>query len=96
MTDLATLMDIVAHTALVVAPVVLLTRLLAGNDGPSLPDILGAPRDPAWPRGVQEEEPLPWRWERLPVRSGVVEPRAAGCRPVGLAYPDPAHPNGIG
>jgi hypothetical protein len=64
-TDLATLIEILACTALVVAPVVVLTRLVAGDDGPGLPAIPGSPLEAPWPRGVQEEEPLPWRLDRL-------------------------------
>lgn len=96
MTDLATLIEIFGYTALVVAPAALLTRLLAGNDGPSLPVILGAPLDPPWPRGVQEEEPVRWQLDRLRGRSAVADPLAEDCRPVGRAYPRTAHPNRIG
>lgn len=94
--DIATLIEIVAYTALVVAPAALLTRLLAGNDGPSLPVILGVPLDPPWPRGVQEEEPVPWQLDHLSGRSAVAELRAGGCRPVGLGYPETARQNGVG
>jgi hypothetical protein len=86
--DLATLIEIVAYTALVVAPAVVLIRLLAGTDGPSLPVILGMPLDPPWPRGVQEEEPLPWRLEHLSRRSGT-QPLGGDCHPLGLARPSP-------
>ena len=94
-TDLATLIEILAWTALTVTPVVVLARLLAGNDGPSLPAILGSPLDPPWPRGVQEEEPLPWRLDRLHGRSTAAEPRVGDCRPIGLGYPSAPRPNGI-
>ena len=63
--DYTTLMQIAGSIALVVAPAVLLTRFLAGSEGPSLSDMLAIPVDPPWPRGVQEEEPVPWRVERL-------------------------------
>ena len=96
MTDLATLIEIIVYTALTVAPAVLLIRLLGGNDGPNLPVILGTPLDPPWPRGVQEEEPVPWHLDRLPGRSAVADPRAGGCRPVGLTYPRTMRPNGMG
>jgi hypothetical protein len=90
-TDFATLIEIVAYTALVVAPAAVLGRLLAGGDGPTLPDVLRAPLDPPWPRGVQEEEPLPWQLDRLPVRPTVANPRSKDCAPVGLAYPGAVH-----
>ena len=95
MTDLATMIEIVAYTALVTAPVVLLARLLAGNDGPTLSEILGAQLDPPWPRGVQEEEPIAWRPERLSRRSGLAEPDRGDCNPVGLTYPRTARPDRI-
>jgi hypothetical protein len=63
--DVASLLEIAAYTTLVVAPAILLNRLVDGGDGPTLPDILRIPSDSPWPRGVQEEEPLPWRLELL-------------------------------
>jgi hypothetical protein len=95
-TDFATLIEILAYTALVVAPVVVLTRLVAGDDGPGLPAILGSPPEAPWPRGVQEEEPLPWRLDRLQLRSSTAQPRADDCRPVGLAYPGVPRRDSIG
>ena len=69
MIDFATLFEIAGTMALVVAPAILLNRLLAGSEGPSLTDILAKPVNPPWPRGVQEEEPAPWRLERLNART---------------------------
>lgn len=79
MTDYATLLQMAATIVLVVAPAVLLNRLLAGDEGSTLTDILAIPIDPPWPRGVQEEEPVPWRVERLarPGARPVGEPRLA-------------------
>jgi hypothetical protein len=64
-TDYTLLFQMAGSIALVVAPVILINQLLAGNEGPSLTDILAIPVDPPRPRGVQEEEPVPWRIERL-------------------------------
>ena len=96
MTDFATLIEVSAAAALVVAFIAMFTWLLSGTHGPSLPVVLVAPLDPPWPRGVQEEEPLPWRLDRLPRRSTVARPGAGECPQVGLAYPGTARPNGIG
>ena len=65
MTDLASLFEIAASTAMIVAAAFLLNRLLAGAEGPTLADLFAIPLDPPWPRGVQEEEPGRWRLERL-------------------------------
>jgi hypothetical protein len=58
------LLEIAACTALVIAPAILLNRLAAGADGPTLGVIFKLPVDPPWPRGVQEEEPVRWRLDR--------------------------------
>jgi hypothetical protein len=63
--DVASLLEITAYTTLIVAPAVLLNRLLAGAEGPTLIDTFRIPSDSPWPRGVQEEEPLAWRLELL-------------------------------
>lgn len=48
-------------------PALLLLRVLFGPGGVSMEDLLSRP-DLAWPRGVQEEEPICWRIERLTLR----------------------------
>ena len=75
--DLPTLVELVGTTVLFVAPVILI-RWLAGPDGPSLSDLFATSPDPTWPRGVQEEEPIAWRLERLHPR--VVAPHVRGDR----------------
>jgi hypothetical protein len=55
---LGSLLEIVAYTALLVLPLIVLVRFLAGGDGVALADMFAVPLDPPWPRGVQEEEPV--------------------------------------
>ncbi|HEX5148790.1 MAG TPA: hypothetical protein VFW02_06895 [Candidatus Limnocylindrales bacterium] len=87
MTDLANLLELVGYVALMVVPAILFTRWLTGADGPGIADILAGPREPSWPRGVQEEEPVRWHVEALHPRraagstANVAEPRRAG-RPI--------------
>jgi hypothetical protein len=83
-TEFAFLLEIAASTAMIVAPVIVLNRLLAGADGPTLADVFAIPVDPPWPRGVQEEEPLRWRLDRLERRktpAAVAAPIAGDCLP---------------
>jgi hypothetical protein len=74
--EFASLLEIAACAALVVAPAVLLNRLLAGAEGPALADVFAIPVDPPLPRGVQEEEPVRWRLDRLECRSVTAMSRA--------------------
>ena len=48
-------------------PALLLLRVLFGPGAVSMEDLFTRP-DLAWPRGVQEEEPVRWRIERLTPR----------------------------
>jgi cell division septation protein DedD len=64
-TDFASLFLVAGSIAVVVLPVIVLDRWLAGAEGSSLADILAIPIDPPWPRGVQEEEPVRWHVEAL-------------------------------
>ena len=58
--------EIVSALALIAAfpllTALVITRL--GSGGPTLVDVLRG-SDDAWPRGVQEEEPLAWRFDAL-------------------------------
>ncbi len=47
---------------------VLALRAVAGSDGVDLGDILAPHFDLGWPRGVQEEDLIPWRIESLTPR----------------------------
>jgi hypothetical protein len=68
-TEFASLFEIAASAAVIVVPVIALNRLLADPDGPGLSVLFRIPVDPPMPRGVQEEEPLRWRLERLDRRN---------------------------
>ena len=50
--------------ALLVLGSLVVARLFLRTGGVTIEDLLTRP-DLAWPRGVQEEEPVPWRFERL-------------------------------
>jgi hypothetical protein len=63
--DLALIIDILASTLLVAAPAIVLNRLMADADGPGIGELFRIPVDPPLPRGVQEEEPVRWRLDRL-------------------------------
>ena len=60
-----TLAQIVAVLTVVVLPFVLIARFLDGRDPDPVSDPIVSPRMP-WPRGVQEEEPRPWRFAQDP------------------------------
>ena len=65
MQDLAPLFQIVIVIAAVVSPILLITRILRGNGPLTFAQLVYAPDAPAWPRGVQEEEPSPLRVRRV-------------------------------
>jgi hypothetical protein len=94
--DLAPLLQILGFTALVVTPPIVLNRLLADSDGPVLADLLRIPIDPPRPRGVQEEEPVPWRIDRLRRPSAAAEAPAKACRPRGAQPPGFSQERGVG
>ena len=66
MNDLLPLLQIVATMAMLVAPPILLTRLLAGSGPVDLADLFQARRDPPRPAGVQEEDQPAFRFDRSP------------------------------
>lgn len=55
MAELTFLAQVVLTVALVAAPIVVLVRIL--GDGTTGGDAVAS----QWPRGVQEEDPKPWR-----------------------------------
>ena len=61
MDDLTTLAQIIAVLTVVVAPLVLLARFLDGQD-PDPMSYLASSTPMPWPRGIQEEDPRPWRF----------------------------------
>ena len=62
MDDLTTLAQIIAVLTVVIAPIALIARFLDGRDPDPLSDPAAPTRMP-WPRGIQEEEPRPWRFK---------------------------------
>jgi hypothetical protein len=65
---------------------VVLDRILGDADPADLASIFGRPWEPAWPRGVQEEEPLHWR---------LGEPaRVTAAAPAPRSLPSPAPERG--
>ena len=84
MTEFASLLEITAYIALIAGPAIALNRLLAGAEGPTIADVFAIPVDAPWPHGVQEEETLRWRLDRLERRSmpaAVAAPVVRACRP---------------
>lgn len=66
MTEIASLAQILLVTAAVAAPIVVLVRFIHGHEPIALSDVASPSGRAPWPRGVQEEDPIPW---------GVVEAR---------------------
>jgi hypothetical protein len=58
--DLALIIQILLAPIAAAAPLVLLVMFLRGDEPSSLSNLWSAPDYEAWPRGVQEEEPMPW------------------------------------
>jgi hypothetical protein len=70
-----------AAATLIVAPAILLNRLLARAEGWTLADLFAVPVDPPWPHGVQEEEPTRWRVENLHTAPSAEARPAVAARP---------------
>jgi hypothetical protein len=62
MNDLTILAQIALVLVATVTPFVLLVRLVAGQDDYGFHAILLPDAVLTWPRGVQEEEPQPWKF----------------------------------
>ncbi len=60
MPEIVPFLQAVVASVAVAAPIVLLVRALRGDGPGSLANLLAAPDYGAWPRGVQEEEPMRW------------------------------------
>ena len=85
MFDLASTLSFVIPATAVVA-LIIVVRRLSGDQPVDLAVLFGDAGHMPWPRGVQEEEPRPWRFEHLDRRPATASPRAvtsvAGtCRP---------------
>jgi hypothetical protein len=88
--DLLSLVQILAISTLVVAPAIVINRLLDRSEGGTLADLFAIPLDAPWPRGVQEEEPARWRVENLhPSRRAIPQGDRARSR-------QPAQPAPLG
>lgn len=80
MFDLTFLPDIAIPAIGLIASVVLVRRL-AGDQPVDLAVLFGRAGPMPWPRGVQEEEPQPWRFERP-------RPAPSPARPLVACEPD--------
>ena len=80
---------------LIVVGALVVARVLFIPGGVTIDDLI-LRRDLAWPRGVQEEEPVPWRFERLtPPGHRRAARQAAGqaARPAVATRARRAHPS---
>jgi hypothetical protein len=64
----------------------LIVRIFVLPDGTSLDDLIAPRIDLDWPRDVQEEEPVPWRVERLTPRGPSIANAAPTPLPVSRAH----------
>ena len=67
MIDFASLAWFAVYGAAILGIGLALRQIAGWSDGVSPAGVFGAYRDPPWPRGVQEEEPVPWDVQRLRV-----------------------------
>lgn len=65
MNEIAALLEIGAYAAAVLLPPILLHRLASSADWPGLEAVFRIPLDEPLPRGVHEEDVVPWRVEAL-------------------------------
>jgi hypothetical protein len=82
--ELLSLLEIGFYVGLVVAPALVLNRLLAGAEGATLADLFAIALDPPLPRGVQYEEPERWQVERLRPRHPAETPAPQALTPQAL------------
>jgi hypothetical protein len=64
MNELVDLLQIAAAIGLFVAPVILIVRLIAGEEPVDLAELFRLRPEPTWPHGVQEEDAPEWHLER--------------------------------
>jgi hypothetical protein len=90
-TDLIFIAQVAGAFALIVAPAVLINRLLDPTDGGTLANLFAIPLDQPWPRGVQEDEPIRWRVELLhrsvPARDECLGPQREAMLPLNRSTP---------
>ena len=77
MFDLASMLSFAIPATAVVASLIVVRRL-AGDQPIDFAVLFGNAADMPWPRGVQEEEPRPWRFE-------VIERRPMAAGPTSVA-----------
>jgi hypothetical protein len=77
--EVASVFQAVLATMLVVVAPVLLVRWLGPGREWGLADMVRFRSETPWPRGVQEEEPVPWKFEMIG-RPGYAAD-APGCEP---------------
>ena len=73
MFDPTTLTNLV-FAAISLTALVAILRAIGAGDPVHLGSMFAHPWEAPWPRGVQEEEPRPWRLERLAVHDDVPRP----------------------
>lgn len=65
MADLITVLQIIFVFAAVSIPAVLLVKVTGGDEVGSILSAWQVPSANAWPRGVQEGEPIPFRFDAV-------------------------------
>jgi hypothetical protein len=78
--DIASLFEMIAAIAVVVAPPVLLIRLLADGKDVAPANLFALSAGPSWPRGGQEEDSPRWRVELIEKRREAADQPEAGSR----------------
>ena len=61
MNDITTFIQLLVTIAVVTAPIIVAIRFIGDASG-WLTALVSGVQPTAWPRGVQEEDPTPWRW----------------------------------
>ncbi|MGE5156305.1 MAG: hypothetical protein ACM3JP_02285 [Betaproteobacteria bacterium] len=62
MADLPVFVDMALVLAVFALPFIALVRVLAGSDDHGFDALFSLTPPLGWPHGVQEEDPLPWRF----------------------------------
>jgi hypothetical protein len=88
--DLATLFDMAVPVAALIAAIVIVRRL-SGDQPVNLVALFGDPLPLPWPRGVQEEDPQPWRFDTPGARAKPAFSADTTCRDDRPAW-SPARP----
>ena len=81
MIDFTALLENLGTLVFIGVPIVAFSWLLAGSDGAGLADIFAAPAGLPLPRGVQEEEPVRYRVERLSRTTTTATSTVPSCVP---------------